>query len=164
MVYSGYGDKVHELLAEHGHAPTLYGLYEANGLPTLYVMEYLSDDWMTLFDFKQQHEAVYRLHLVAIRSTLRKVLDILERNGFVHGDMRANNIMIQVKSNQPTPSATKENGVNLKLIDFDWAGKTGEVHYPAHRNDDIEDIEWPSAAGTAIVTGHDRMLVDSWMR
>ncbi|KAJ7639135.1 hypothetical protein FB45DRAFT_739360, partial [Roridomyces roridus] len=35
----------------------------------------------------------------------------------VHGDLRPENILVH------------ENG-SVRVVDFDWAGKVGEVHYP----------------------------------
>jgi hypothetical protein len=44
----------------------------------------------------------------------------------------------------------------LKLVDFDWSGKEGTVHYPAGIS---EAIEWPEGArgGTEIKTEHDEV-------
>lgn len=47
---------------------------------------------------------------------LRRAIDILHDNGFVHGDLRRPNVLIQ--------------NDQVKLIDFDWSGKEGEVKYP----------------------------------
>ena len=53
-----------------------------------------------------------------------------------------------------------ENSVELRVVDFDWAGKAGQVCYPAERN---TDIQWPGKAGEAILKKHDSEMVDSWL-
>jgi len=42
---------------------------------------------------------------------------------------------------------------------MDWAGKAGQVRYPAERN---RDIRWPGEAGGPILKEHDSKMVDSW--
>jgi hypothetical protein len=49
-------------------------------------------------------------------------------------------------------------GLDMKLVDFDWAGTSGKVNYPFRRN---ENIPWPAEAGEPIVIGHDRQLLES---
>jgi len=49
--------------------------------------------------------------------------------------------------------------VDLRVIDFDWAGEAGQVCYPAERN---RDIWWPGEAGGPIEQDHDSRMVNSW--
>ncbi|KAE9402878.1 hypothetical protein BT96DRAFT_1083648 [Gymnopus androsaceus JB14] len=62
----------------------------------------------------------------------------LHANGFVHGDVRDVNILV-------------ENGIGIgwKMIDWDWAGVPGIVQYPRHltrrgpnlrRPDSVQDL------------------------
>ena len=48
-----------------------------------------------------------------------------------------------------------------RVIDFDWAGKAGQVHYLAEQN---TEIQWPGEAGGPIEQDHDLKMVDSWMK
>ena len=57
---------------------------------------------------------------------LRQAVRALHDRGLVFGDLREPNVMI-----------TKE---SLKLVDFDWSGRQGEVRYPV---DISRRIEWP---------------------
>jgi len=41
----------------------------------------------------------------------------------------------------------KEKSVDPRVIDFDWAGKAGQVHYLAEQN---TEIQWPGEAGGTI--------------
>ena len=55
----------------------------------------------------------------------------------------------------------KEKSVDLRVIDFDWAGKAGQVHYLAEQD---TEIQWPGEAGGPIEQDHDSKMVDSWMK
>ena len=90
------------------------------------------------------------------------MLDVLETAQFVHGDLRTNNIMIRVDKQGLPLSSSNEEHSNIRVVDFDWAGKAHEVRYPDTRNNNIEDVKWPGDAGTPIEAGHDRLLVTSW--
>jgi serine/threonine protein kinase len=48
---------------------------------------------------------------------LRTAIQILHDAGFVHGDLREPNILVAGSG-------------DMKIIDFDWCGKEGEVCYP----------------------------------
>jgi len=84
---------------------------------------------------------------------------------FVHGDLRANNLLISVKFTTDGCSIqSRPNSVPplpyLKVIDFDWAGVAGVVTYPPHRN---PDVQWPGKSGKPIMDTHDRIMIDSWL-
>ncbi|PCH34147.1 hypothetical protein WOLCODRAFT_160639 [Wolfiporia cocos MD-104 SS10] len=147
LVSGSYGEDVHLLLAQEGLAPTLHGCIRPEGAPVAYVMEHLDGDWVCLFDFLKRDSSP-PFHQ-AIRASLQHVLDLLDEKGFVHGDLRSSNIMVRIVGANP----------EIKVIDFDWAGKAGQVLYPAVRN---ESIDWPGRAYGPIQGGDDRKLLDSW--
>ncbi|CAG8678193.1 5647_t:CDS:2, partial [Acaulospora colombiana] len=142
-----YGVDVHRKLADAGYAPTLFGMAEVDGGPTAYVMEYLApeDGWTILVEYLKQHNQGMRSRVIV---AVGHILDLMESNEIVHGDLRPNNIM--VRENQGK--------LELKVVDFDWAGASGAVTYPFRRN---ENITWPAAAGDPIVAGHDRLMVET---
>ncbi|OBZ78364.1 hypothetical protein A0H81_02639 [Grifola frondosa] len=172
LVNKRYGEDVHRRLASRGFAPILYGYSRLDGAPTAYVMEYLGSDWMSLFEFERGVGAGIFKDAVsskdtqaalknAIRTTLDEILAFMAKEDIVHGDLRPNNIMMQVdEETKPVLSQAVGAAANLKAIDFDWAGKAGQVFYPELRNEDIES--WPACVGSSIDAGHDRRLVDSW--
>lgn len=141
-----YGVDVHRKLAGAGLAPPLFGVARKDGAPTAYVMEYLSpdDNWDTLHQYVKD----YPDESSRIYEPLSRMIDIMEKENIVHGDLRPNNILIR------DPDGTEE--PELKIIDFDWAGVGGEVRYPQRRN---ENIPWPAGPGERILTGHDRSLL-----
>lgn len=55
------------------------------------------------------------------KSSLQSAVDILHSNGYVHGDLRPQNIL--VKSDH-----------TVCILDFDWAGKCSSAHYPCDLN------------------------------
>jgi len=100
-----YGEEVHMAMADAGFAPKL--LYCGPILNgdlddfKMVVMEYVSKDPTRSQELDQ----------------LREIIETLHAKGYVFGDLRLPNILI-----------TREGKV--QLIDFDWAGKEGDVRYP----------------------------------
>ena len=85
----------------------------------------------------------------------------MEAEELVHGDLRANNVMVKVNAKKE-PAVRADGSLYLMLVDFEWSGKAAEVYYPGARNDEIKGIKWPAEIGRAIEQGHDRALVESW--
>ncbi|KAG9050148.1 hypothetical protein FS837_007447 [Tulasnella sp. UAMH 9824] len=163
-----YGAEVHPLLATKGFAPQLHGRCSSPGAPTAYVMEYLSPPtdtepgWITLSQFFKSPGATE--YQEAIEKTLNLILTVMGDADVMHGDFRPNNIMLQVFKMQHSYTPVCSGGgqeANLKVVDFDWAGKSGSVSYPLQRN---EDIAWPAAPWDRIIKDHDRELVNIWWR
>ena len=139
-------------MADTGLAPKLYGYAEVEGAPTAYVMEYLDPcAWETLHQFLKSDAAA--MDRTQLQEALDGIIGKLELKNYVHGDLRSNNIMIRTN--------VKEKSMGLRVIDFDWAGKAGQVCYPAERN---REIQWPGKAGGPIEQNHNFKMVDSWMK
>jgi hypothetical protein len=123
-------------------------------------MEYLkpyspgSEGWVSLFFFAEETSAsdVQKALAIAVHEIVRK----LEQANLVHGDLRANNVMVHVNADGTVLDGGK---VRVKVIDFDWSGQSGETTYPLWRN---PTISWPGEIGEAVVVGHDNALVQSW--
>jgi len=139
-------------MAKKGFTPKLYGYTEVEGAPTAYVMEYLDPcAWQTLHQFlKSDATAVDRTQL---QGALDGIIEMLESHNYVHGDLQSNNIMIRTD--------VIDKSVDLRVIDFDWAGEAGRVYYSAERN---REIQWPGEAGGPIEQDHDSKMVDIWMK
>ena len=154
LVSRSYSQQVHEHLAAKGLAPKLYGYAKVDGAPTAYVMEYLDPtEWETLHRFMNASSTV--LSRTELRKALEDIVSALKSKNYVHGDLRPNNIMIRKDlSKQP---------LDLKVIDYDWAGEASKVYYPAERNPEIAGIKWPGEAGGKIENGHDWKLISSWL-
>jgi serine/threonine protein kinase len=126
-----YGKRAHEVLAEAGLAPRLdyCGSPQLDGGQPSYrslymvVMEYVDGQTLSTGKGKMDPKTV-----AIVRSEVRCALDLLHNNGLVFGDLRPPNVMI---------TKAKE----VKLIDFDWAGVSGQVKYPCLIS---SSVDWPA--------------------
>jgi serine/threonine protein kinase len=144
---TSYGADAHRVMASVGLAPELlyHGPIDVElGMPSygdlcMVVMEYV--DGLTLNKAWEQHKVPQ-----SFQSDLRTAFQHLHDAGYVFGDLRQPNVMI-----------TREGKV--QLIDFDWAGKDGEVKYPVAISG---SIDWPAGAqGLArIRKEHDSMMLN----
>lgn len=84
---------------------------------------------------------------------LRTGLRTFHERGFVFGDLRAVNIIVDA-AGMP------------KLVDFDWAGRHGEVRYPyninAQANIFPEDVKWGEAS--LIEPKHDEEMLQMYLK
>ena len=106
------------------------------------VMEYLQGSTVAQL-LADQHS----LHILdsELISGLETIIKLLHAHNFVYGDLRGPNVMI-------TPEK------NIKLIDFDWAGKLGDVKHPNFLS---PKIRWPTGAvaGQPITAQHDLDMI-----
>ncbi|KAJ2922140.1 hypothetical protein H1R20_g14966, partial [Candolleomyces eurysporus] len=150
MVKTHYGTEVHQFLAERKLAPKLYGISYLEGAPSAYIMEHLPSHWVQLNTvflkdyFHRQAPDVY--------SALKNIAAILQQQGYVHGDLRSNNVMID-------NDLLEQGAVSLKIVDFDWSGEGGKVTYPVTRN---SEVKWPGIPGGPIRLGDDLLLLEQW--
>ncbi len=135
-----YGLEAHVAAAEKGFAPALLGVDKLDRGWKLVVMEYLPDNkWRMLTDVDDKAGA---------RDNVVTVMNSFHELGYVHGDLRGENIMIA------------DDG-QVKIIDFDWAGLAGQVRYPHFMN---PQIQWHINAqpDELIQTEHDVYLLNSY--
>jgi hypothetical protein len=133
---SQYGVDVHQELANHGMAPDIYGHMTVGGM-SMVAMEYSEGDWWPDCPTAQQKE-----NLQAIAAKMKS-------DGFVHGDLRAPNILVR--------------GDRVVLINFDWAGREGIVIYPIHLSQ--EETWHPNACvGCLIDHSHDSFMIERLCR
>ncbi|KAH7918819.1 hypothetical protein BV22DRAFT_1075898 [Leucogyrophana mollusca] len=119
-----YSDTAHALCASMGRAPALRGFERLPGGWLMVVMDALrADDYL---DFRGSEPS--SVLLAGIKETLTRLHDA----GYVHGDVRNKNIMV-----------SKHDNMRFMLVDFDLAGKIGEVRYPMHLN---RELWWPEGA------------------
>lgn len=192
-----YGLAVHKYLAQDGRAPRFYfaeslranipdalksSLVSIKPLVQFYIMDYLAppsglkSGWVSLHEFGTSYPQAAKNAWENVNNALNDMIAYLQKEEWVHGDLRANNIMIRIRflknehdsnseSNQP-PSCIVEcrpgsKLVHLKLIDCDWSGKAGKVYYPLDRN---PLLFWPEVAGRPISQTDDEKMVRHWMR
>ncbi|KAG8838006.1 hypothetical protein FRC18_006839 [Serendipita sp. 400] len=122
VVRGAYGKEAHCLAAKNGFAPELYGVATADGAPSAYIMEFLSENqgWVPL----QRVFFKSSLQWDKLEAGINKFLTFLQKHGLVHGDLRPNNILVQLQSEE----------VRFCVLDWDWAGTYTSARYPLDRN------------------------------
>ncbi|KAI0255336.1 hypothetical protein BJV78DRAFT_1179329 [Lactifluus subvellereus] len=105
-----YSPEAHSFCSLAGYAPELLGFQPIAGGWVMAVMDLIGSNYVEFHQSSGNPTAF---------ETLRDILSRLHEAGFVHGDIRDTNIMIDESS-----------GGCPMLVDFDWAGKIGEVRYP----------------------------------
>ncbi|KIN98312.1 hypothetical protein M404DRAFT_31482 [Pisolithus tinctorius Marx 270] len=111
-----YSMEVHLFSASRGRAPALRGFDVLHGGWYMVVMDSL-DGYKQLCDVDPPPLVFERI---------RTHLDELHYHGYVHGDVRSMNIMV-----------SGSDMTEFMFVDFDWAGKIGEVRYPLNVNREI---------------------------
>jgi len=157
LAFLPYGYDVHKALHAQGLAPTLYGRSHKPVIGAdIVVMEYLppptphGPGWRTLHYFHDKHPALVREKKDAIWVQLNAIVSTLKGLGFVHGDLRPNNLMIHVTQD------TIVDPVTVKAVDMEWAGKVGVACYPEDRND---IVGYPGEAAGLIGPDDDTYMV-----
>jgi len=133
-----YNEVVHKLLAEKGLAPKLYACQRVIGNLFMVVMERIAGKPLA-FDFREAplKDTVFE--------DITRAVEVLKEHDLVHGDLRAVNVMVDPKQE------------HAKVIDFDWAGKSGTARYPLTINKAALSHEWHRGveAGGLLETDHD---------
>ena len=106
-----YGIDVHEFLASKEQAPKVFHFKKLAGDWCVVVMEEI--------DGKELTHPVERPAL----GNIQAVVENLRLKDFVHGDLRCQNILLLADK-------------SIRVMDFDWAGNSGQVKYPHNLNMD----------------------------
>lgn len=137
-----YGEGAHSLLAEKQLAPKIVSV------------ETLPGGWIAIVMEKVLGVALSSRALDdTASSSLKEAVETLHDAGFVHGDLRPQNIMWMTESSK------------VCILDFDWAGKAGEAFYPCDINMD-ENCGWHAGVtpGGVIQLEHDRYQLQNILR
>ncbi|KAI6043610.1 hypothetical protein EDC04DRAFT_669504 [Pisolithus marmoratus] len=132
-----YGGDAHQTTADAGFAPRLryFGPIDTGenavsyGKLKMVVMDYVEGSTLHYIYDKRKVPADFHIHL-------RQAVEHLHSAEFVFGDLREPNIMV-------TPGKK----FTAQLIDFDWAGKEGQVLYPITIS---PDIAWAPGVGALV--------------
>ncbi|KAG8946581.1 hypothetical protein FRC04_011559 [Tulasnella sp. 424] len=139
---SAYGLEPHVLAASAGFAPRLLGTASIPGAPVIYVMELLSSKkWFHLVKAELPKDITER-QKKDLRNRGTALISFLSEHQLVHGDLRGCNIMCR----------RGDNDVDLRVLDWDWAGKRGTARYPAALN---TEVGYQGLPGGLIETSHD---------
>ena len=80
---------------------------------------------------------------------VREKVNCLHQEGFVHGDIRTTNVMVD-----------KNGSPGIMLVDFDWAGVIGEAQYPMNVNNETIKRPYGAYDNELILAQHDIMMID----
>lgn len=148
-----YSLPLHQLCASHGFAPAVLGYDRFPGGWIMVVMElYPHSEYIPLS--LRAPPAPHSPSNLPINDLLRPkvlgILNVIHAAGFVHGDIRDTNILVQHTDGK----------INLKLVDFDWGGREGEVRYSMRIN--RHTVKRPEGAvdGELITKEHDVYMAD----
>src|SRR5258707_2830000 len=124
-----YSKEAHKHLANKGLAPKLFLCQRVIGNLIVVVMEHVSGCLLNEVPGSLAAES----QLLVFKS-LKRATEELESEDFVHGDLRTPNIVVDPNS-------------DVKVIDFDWAAKHDQGHYPRTINTDELRAEWHGDVG-----------------
>lgn len=144
-----YSADAHRHLAEHGAAPRLRGCFPVAGGWLAVVME--ESEYEQLFAIAPELTPAEQ---AKVQVRVREIIDTLHAGGFVHGDVRSTNLLIDPASLDGTASDVK-----IHVIDYDWAGPDGEATYPIGIN--RLSVTRPDGAedGKLITKAHDIEMI-----
>ncbi|PIL28616.1 hypothetical protein GSI_08658 [Ganoderma sinense ZZ0214-1] len=107
------------------------------------LMETLGGDTLEHLLASNSGAAVSEADLADIRTAVA----VLHRHGFVHGDIRASNVLVQrqdaEEGGRGRTGGPLQSRARAFLLDFDWAGRAGKAKYPVSLD---ERLEWPRPA------------------
>lgn len=142
-----YSADAHRFLSELDLAPTLYQCVQIHG------------NWLVIVMDMSPYDLLFGTHLsepeqAKVQQKAGSILDLLHAGGYVHGDVRDANILVDRES-----LSSKDGEVKLHLIDFDWAGCVGEAKYPMGVN--TVSVRRPAGVdeGVFITKEHDIEMV-----
>ena len=83
-----------------------------------------ADEWRMASDVSTENRA-------RVLQVVRGILGRMHDAGYVHGDVRAANVLVRIVATASASGSTGAAGemVSAMLIDFDEAGRVNEAHY-----------------------------------
>ena len=140
-----YSEAAHLCLAFYHSAPTLRHCTK------------ISAEWTAVVMDRSMYKMLYGLSLTKdqqekVRRKVEKTLQVLHDAGFVHGDLRNTNILIDLES-------LDSDDLRIHFVDFDWAGRIGEAEYPVDINRITVKRPEGAEGGKLITVEHDKVMV-----
>ncbi|KAI0704761.1 hypothetical protein C8Q76DRAFT_603626, partial [Earliella scabrosa] len=138
-----YCGAAHQLLAASNYAPALLycGPLYGDDVPVPARMQ------AVVMEIVPHGEVEWPYTTEETCQMIRAAVNLLHEHGMVHGDLRPQNVFMDVTAKA------------VRIIDFDWAGKEGEARYPG---DLSPRVQWPPGArpGGLITRAHDLYWLD----
>lgn len=154
FVHGDYGEDAHRFSASKGFAPALIAVNDLNAARwRMVVMELLKAEYAPLYDVCTVLNSS-DASSVPLKKALLKHIKEMHSAGYVHGDLRSTNVM--VRSDGPLDG-------HFKLIDFDWSGLVGQVHYPEDLNTITVARPPEVVPGGKILEDHDKKMIKDFL-
>lgn len=112
--YSEDATEVHRFAAEHGFAPSLLAVEPLPAEWVMIIMQDLSDRY---HEFSGHNDST-----PSVKNALNEAIKTLHSANYVHGDLRAANILVH------------DDRSSVQIIDWDWSGIVGTATYPTRVN------------------------------
>ena len=147
-----YSKDAHLVSAAKGGAPTLLGYSNVLSCGwSVIAMELLEElEWVLGVEIGEKAQQLM------VRQKVREHVLTLHYQGFVHGDIRPQNVLVK----RPVAG---HGALSVRLVDFDWSGETNKVKYPFLVNPDLGNgFRRPSSikGGGVITPAHDLAMVN----
>ena len=144
---TGYGEEVHRFMHGLKFAPGLIRCVKMEDDLNVVVMEMVPNA-KNLAEYLETTHVDDRDHRW-IKTQLPQIGQKLSDQGFVHGDIRAQNVLIAQSFMEKTEAVV--------LVDYDWAGK-GNRRYPLDLNERLYGVGGVLGGGP-IILEHDEILL-----
>ncbi|CAG8490505.1 7483_t:CDS:10 [Diversispora eburnea] len=160
-----YGLEMHQICANKGIAPMIYGYEKINCDWKMVIMEYLSDykslkklsaDYIGYTKFPKPLEPPLETdQKMRLQEKINDVVKEIHSEGFVHGNLRAKNIFYKKEEEN-----SRDDNIKVKIVDFVFGGKENETNYPPYLD---PYILWPCGVSinNPIKKIHDEELLQS---
>ena len=150
-----YCEQAHRFLAERELAPRLHAVERLPGGQYMVVMDDVSNDYISLFNYIQDNPDLLSKDNEGTRDLfLEKVRDCLiqlHQAGLVHGDVRNTNIMVKaVGLDDPL----------FLLVDFDSGGEIQQVQYALDLNTSTVKRPEGATGGAIVEVEHDLEMLN----
>ncbi|RHZ84276.1 hypothetical protein Glove_84g161 [Diversispora epigaea] len=155
-----YGLEMHQICANKGIAPKIYGYEKINCDWNMVIMEYLSD-YKSLGQIPnplEPSEPPLKMdQKMRLQEKINDVVKEMHSEGFVHGDLREDNILYKKEEKK-----SGEVNIHVKIIGFVLGGKENATNYPSYLD---PNLSWPFGVGInkPIKKIHDEKLLQSTM-
>jgi len=150
-----YCEQAHSFLAERGFAPRLHAVERLPGGQFMVVMDDVSDDYISLFNFIQDNPDLLSKDNEGTRNlflqTVRDCLIQLHQAGLVHGDVRNTNIMVKTIG---------LDDLLFMLVDYDSGGEIRQVRYPLDLNTSTVKRPEGATGGAIVEVEHDLEMLN----
>ncbi|KAI0808232.1 hypothetical protein C8Q74DRAFT_1189856 [Fomes fomentarius] len=152
-----YSLEAHKTACDAGIAPALRAVNAVCDWIMIVMDDITAEYSNTMWDIKYSGKKKPAVSLEEVQKQVEAKLKVLHAKGLVHADVRDVNVLMR---NEDVPAGKAD----FQIVDWDWAGRLGEVRYPRAIN--REGIARPpnAMAGEAITAEDDMWMASQLSR